>query len=49
VAVRLSLAIDGGIGLGDTSYGGAPVQTELAETADLLVILLGWRGHIGSR
>ncbi|MCC6446303.1 MAG: IS982 family transposase [Armatimonadetes bacterium] len=44
LALRLCEAIDGGIGLGDTSYGGQPVQAELAEEADLLVITPGAAG-----
>jgi len=44
VAARLSTAIAGGVGLGDTHYGGQPVQTELAEEADLLVITPGTAG-----
>lgn len=44
VALRLSEAIGGGVGLGDTSYGGQPVRAALADEADLVVVTPGTAG-----
>lgn len=49
LAVRLSEAIGGGMGLGDTSYGGPPVRSALAEEADLVVITPGTAGKLRKR
>ncbi len=44
MALRLSEAIGGGVGLGDTSYGGQPVRAALADEADLVVVTPGTAG-----
>ncbi|MCC6441884.1 MAG: transposase [Armatimonadetes bacterium] len=44
VALWLSEAIEGDIGLGDTSYGGPSVRSALAEEADLGVVTPGTAG-----